>query len=250
MKLLIANWKMAPDTEAQAQALAKASAKLVRTYKKSTHIIVCPPVIYIPLVTKVSTVLAVGGQSVSAESTGAHTGEISAAMLKSMHVTYCIVGHSETRAQGESNELVKKKITLLLEKKIQPIVCIGEQSRDVHGWYLSTIKDQVESVFFDMPKVAVKRIVLAYEPIWAIGAQATRTATVEECLEMIMYIRKLISDLYDEKTARSMAILYGGSVDQTNAASFIREGGVEGLLVGRVSLESKRLEMLVKAISE
>ncbi len=249
MKLLIGNWKMAPDTAVQAASLAKATATIARTYKKSLSVIVAVPSIHLAAVTKAAKNLPLAGQTIAPTMAVASTGLVSASMLKGAKAGYCIVGHSESRARGETNEIVREQIDCLFEKKIIPILCVGEKERDAQGWYLSVIKDQLESAFADVPKATLKRVVVAYEPVWAIGAQATREATPAECQEMIIFIRKIIADLYDEKVAASIKVLYGGSVSETNAYSFVTDGGADGLLVGRVSLEPKRFAKLAQSIS-
>lgn len=249
MRLLVANWKMAPETPAQAKILTKAIAPIVRANKKNLDFIICPPTIHLSTVAITSKALTFGGQDVSFEIKPSSTGQISSAMLASYGARYCIVGHSECRQRGDSNEIVKLKIDRLMEKKIQPILCVGEKSRDLQGWYLGEIKDQIESAFFEIPKIMVKKFIIAYEPIWAIGEGAKREATPLECLEMVIYIRKLLTDLYDEKTARAIPVLYGGSVNEINASLFMNESDIAGLLVGRASLVPKQFEAIAKSIS-
>jgi triosephosphate isomerase len=244
MKFLIANWKMAPETLVGAMRLAQTTTMLAKKYKKSLSVIVCVPALYIPSIAAKARTLALGAQDVSPTSINASTGQIGAAMLKGNKVAYCIVGHSECRATGDTNEDVKMKIDRLLEKKIQPILCVGEKARDAQGWYLSTIKDQIESALAGIARPDLKRVLIAYEPVWAIGAHAEREATPDECREMIMFIRKLITDLYDAKTAKQMQIVYGGSVSEHNARAFVTDGEANGLLVGRVSLDAKRFSKL------
>jgi triosephosphate isomerase len=250
MKILIGNWKMAPDTLVSALDLAKKTAQIAKTHKKDLEIIVAVPFPHIYIVSKVSKILTVGAQSLSGATALAVTGGVSAGMLKSYGVTHAIVGHSESRARGDSNDVVAEQIKRLLEKKIIPILCIGEKTRDTHGWYLSVIKDQIESALLEVPKATFKRFIIAYEPVWAIGADATREATPEECREIIIFIRKIIADLYDEKIASLTPILYGGSVNETNAQSFMQEGGASGLLVGRVSLDPKRFAKIAESITK
>lgn len=250
MNMLVANWKMAPENPKAALSLAKATSAIARTSKKHTQLIVCVPYVFLSTVTNGAKTLLVGGQDVASTTAPASTGKISAAMLKGVGATYCIVGHSETRAAGDTNETVKEKIDRLIEQKLSPIVCVGEKERDDHGWYLSTIKDQIESAFMGIVKPMLKRFVIAYEPIWAIGANATREATPIECQEMVLFIRKLLTDLYDEKSARSVPILYGGSVTEDNARAFVTDGDAAGLLVGRVSLEPKRFAKIAQRIAQ
>lgn len=250
MKFLIANWKMAPETPKQAISLAKATSTIARTSKKHVQMIVCASYVHLSTLRNTTKTLALGAQDVASTTTIASTGKVSAPMLKGLGVTYCIVGHSETRANGDTNEVVKEKINRLLESKLTPILCVGEKERDEHGWYLSTIKDQIESAFFGIAKPSLKRFVVAYEPVWAIGAQATREATPTECQEMILFIRKIIADLYDEKVAKTIPVLYGGSVGEENARAFVTDGDASGLLVGRVSLDPKRFAKIAQRIAQ
>lgn len=250
MKLLVANWKMAPILPKAAASLAKSTATIAKAHKKHLTIVVCVPTVYLTTVTASAKTLLIGAQNVAATTAIASTGQVGATLLKGVKASYCIIGHSESRATGESNELVREKLDRLLEQKIQPILCVGERERDGQGWYLSVIKDQIESALMGLAPAALKRIVIAYEPVWAIGASAEREATPAECLEMIMFIRKLISDLADPKLARTIPILYGGSVSEDNAVAFLTEGEASGLLVGRVSLESKRFAKLASRIAD
>lgn len=249
MKILIANWKMAPETPKAAASLAKATATIAKNNKKKVQVIACVPHVYLSTVRSTAKTLALGAQDVSASTTVASTGHVSAIMLKSGGAAYSIVGHSECRAVGDTNESVKAKITGLLAAKVMPILCVGEKERDAQGWYLSTIKDQIESACAGITKPQLKQVIIAYEPVWAIGEKAAREATPAECHEMVLFIRKLLADLYDEKSAKQVPILYGGSVSEDNAAAFVTDGGATGLLVGRVSLEPKRFAKIAQRIS-
>lgn len=249
MILLIGNWKMAPGKASDALSLAKKTLLIARKYKK-IKIISCIPSIHIPFITKqIKTTLSFGAEGVASTAEIAQTGLISSGMLKSYGVQYCIVGHSESRARGETDDEVVAATGALLQKKIIPVVCVGERERDAHGWYLSTVKGQIEKVVSGLQKVQIKQLVIAYEPIWAIGSNAVREATASECLEMIIFIRKVIADMVGEKESQKVTILYGGSVSEQNAASFITDGGAQGFLVGRVSLDARRFGLLAKNIA-
>lgn len=249
MILLVGNWKMAPEKPEQAEKLTKETLTIAKKYKKTIQFVVCPTVAHLSIVAKQAKVpLLFGAQNVAMTVAPANTGLVSAAQLKGLGTQYCIVGHSESRARGETNEMVLEQTKRLVEKKIIPIICIGEKTRDAHGWYLSEIKDQLDGIFSSFSKQVLKTIVIAYEPIWAIGTNADRVATPAECREMVIYIRKLISDVHGDKSASTTTILYGGSVNEINAQHFITEGTVQGLLVGRVSLEPKRYELLAKSL--
>lgn len=250
MLYLIGNWKMAPEKVTQAADLVKKSGDIAKAYKKNLTMIVCPPAVFLSTVAKVAKVpLLIGAQGAAASVAPAQTGLVSAAMLKDAGAQYVIVGHSEMRARGDSNADVKEQITRLFEKKLVPILCIGEKSRDAQGWYLSEVKEQLETAFADLLPLQAKKIIIAYEPVWAIGAKAERAATPLECREMTIFIRKLLTDKYDQKVAQAIPTLYGGSADEYNAKSFIEEGGAQGFLVGRVSLDAKRFASLAKTIS-
>ena len=250
MLYLIGNWKMAPEKNTQAVDLIKKTTEVAKLYKKTLTTIICPPSVFVPLAAKTIKIpLLIGSQGVAGSVVVAQTGKVSASMLKDSGANYCIIGHSEMRARGDSNTDVKEQLSRLLEKKIIPIVCIGEKTRDAQGWYLSEIKEQLETAFADIAALQAKKIIIAYEPVWAIGASAARPASPAECREMMLFIRKFLSDKYDEKTAKAMVIVYGGSADEFNARSFVDEGGAQGFLVGRVSLEPKRFAALAKNIS-
>jgi triosephosphate isomerase (TIM) len=250
MILLIGNWKMAPEKSTEALIIAKKTFEIAKTYKKIIKTVVCVPSIHIPLLSKnIKTTLFIGGQGVASSTEVAQTGLTSAGMLKSYGATYCIVGHSESRARGENDQQVLEATNLLLQKKILPIICVGEKERDSHGWYLSAVKEQVEKIISNLPKANLKKIIFAYEPIWAIGSNAARESTASECREMIIFIRKVIADVVGHKVANSIPVLYGGSVNEQNAPSFILEGGADGLLVGRVSLDIKKFNALAKSLA-
>lgn len=249
MKILIANWKMAPETSKGAIDLAKKTYQISKSYKKSVDIMVAVPFAHIATVVRNAPLLKVGAQDISNNVDIAHTGQVSANMIRSYGATYSIVGHSEARASGDTNEIVNEKIKRLLEKKIQPVLCVGEKSRDSQGWYLSEIKEQLEICLDDIASPSIKKIIIAYEPVWAIGSKAEREATPGECQEMIIFIRKILTDKFDEKISSKIPILYGGSVTEENGLNFIKEGGSNGLLVGRLSLDAKRFAKLVDRIS-
>lgn len=249
MILLVGNWKMAPNKSSEALNLAKKILLVSKTYKKSIQTVICAPSIHIPLLAKnIKNTIFIGAQSVSGYEDIAQTGLLNANMIKDYGAMYCIVGHSEVRARGESDESIVLAVNSLLNKKVTPIICVGEKDRDAHGWYLSTVKDQVEKIINSIPKASLKKIVLAYEPVWAIGKEAKREATPVECREMIIFIRKTIADLVDAKSAQAIPILYGGSVNDQNAVNFIKEGESQGLLVGRASLDIKKFSAIMKNI--
>jgi len=250
MLYLIGNWKMAPEKSLQAADLVKKTNDIAKQYKNSLVIVICPPAIFLPIAIKnAKAPLLIGAQGVAGSIAVAQTGLTGASMLKDSGAQYVIIGHSEMRARGDSNATVKEQITRIFEKKLTAILCIGEKNRDAQGWYLSEVKEQLETALAGLTSSQLKKIIIAYEPVWAIGAAAVRAATPLECREMVIFIRKLLSDQYGEKLAKTIPILYGGSADEFNARNFVDEGSAQGFLVGRVSLDPKRFSSLAKSIS-
>lgn len=247
-KIIVANWKMNPQSKKEAEVLFNSISKGIKNIKNS-QIIICPPFPFLSVFgNNKSKKIFLGAQNVSIENEGSHTGEVSASMIFSMKGKYAIVGHSECRSSGETNKTVNTKILNLIRNKISPIVCVGEKDRDHDGNYLSFIEDQIRECLNGVSKTQIKNLIIAYEPVWAIGKNATREATKEEFIEMKIFIKKVISDLYDSKIAHSIPILYGGSVNSLNAKSFAIEGGADGLLVGRDSLNPKKFEAILNAL--
>lgn len=246
-RIVVANWKENPQSQKEAEILFNQIAKEANKVK-NTQIIVCPPFPFLNIFKKLKIKkIFLGSQNVSSFAEGSHTGEVSPKMLKDMGVSYSIIGHSERRAIGENNNTINEKILNLLKHKITPILCVGEINRDKDGFYLSFIAEQIKDCLNGVSKAQIKNIIIAYEPVWAIGKNATREATTEEFVEIKIFIKKVISDIYDAKTAHGVSILYGGSVNPLNAQSFIGNGGADGLLVGRDSLNIKKFGAILSA---
>lgn len=247
--LIVGNWKMAPQKAKEAEKMFKGIQKTAHSLKH-VETVICPPAVYLAqlgaLVTNRTCVL--GAQDVSADTDAPHTGEISAPMVFDIRARYVILGHSERRARGETDELVRDKVKTVLQYPLSPIVCVGEVVRDDAGVWVRTLKKQVQSVIRELSDEELSRVVIAYEPVWAIGAKAKRAATATECRDAIGIVRQAIADSASQERARKMAILYGASVDADNASGFLTEGGANGLLSGRISLDPKGFGQLVKAV--
>jgi triosephosphate isomerase (TIM) len=245
-KIIVANWKMNPQSLKEAGFIFKELSSLLKNIKH-TQIVICPPFPYLFVAQNFKNKnIFLGAQNVAKDGEGAHTGEVSSKILKNMGVSYVIVGHSERRFLGEDNITINEKILNLIKNKITPILCVGENKRDHDGFYLSFVKEQIKNCLSGIPKTQIKNIIIAYEPVWAIGKGAIREATKEEFLEMKIFIKKVISDIYDVKTAHNVLVIYGGSVNPLNAELFIKGGEADGLLVGRDSLNPKKFEMIIK----
>ena len=245
-KLIIANWKMNPQSKKEAEIIFNNISKFLKD-NKSSDIVICPPFPFLYIKDKIKNKkIKIGSQDVFYEKEGSYTGEISASQLKDLGVEYVLIGHSERRSLGDTNVIINKKIISSLKSKINPIFCIGESDRDSNGFYLSFIKKQIEEGLSGVTKLQIKNIVIAYEPIWAIGSNAIREANASEFIEIKIFIKKILSDIYGMKIANETKILYGGSVNPLNAESFIKEGGADGLLVGRDSLNPKKFCEIIK----
>jgi len=242
-KLIVGNWKMNPTTLEKAKGILSAIDKKVKKEGFSrVQAVICPPAIFLGSLSPKKVFL--GAQDVFYEASGAHTGEISPAMLADFDIGFAIIGHSERRAQGETDAIVAQKVKSALSFGITPILCVGESSRDEKGKYLHFLKEEIKMSLSAVSKNAISKIVIAYEPIWAIGKDAVREATPEESEEMAIFIKKVLSDIVGG-AHKDVRILYGGSVTAQNAEHFLSKGGVDGLLVGRESLNPKNfLEIL------
>lgn len=242
--LVIGNWKMNPLTESAAVTLAK---EVLTISKKAKHarVVVVPPALYIPAVSKVArtTVLGLGVQHVVPGPVGAVTGEISGAMAQPYGITYAIVGHSEQRALGVTDEQVAATVAMLIKIGITPVICVGERERDSRADFYSLIASQIKTALAAIPKTKYKQIVIAYEPIWAIGTG--KTATPADVQEMRLFINKVITDLAGRPAAKAVTVLYGGSVTKDNALSLWQEGQVDGFLVGGASLKGEDFATII-----
>ena len=212
------------------------------------EVVLCPPFTSLSEVSEVitDTNIKLGAQDVYWEKEGAFTGEVSAPMLKAAGCEYCIVGHSERRQFfGETNETVNKKAKALLEEGIKPIVCVGEKLEERKtGKTFDVIKDHVENSLKGLTKEEMSGVVIAYEPVWAIGTGVN--ATKEQAEEAQKYIRGLLKKIFGQDTADSVRIQYGGSVKPDNIRELIREPDVDGALVGGASLKADLFLEIVK----
>ena len=175
-KLIIGNWKLAPTTIREAKDLfTKVKNKAVRANKVTT--VVCPPTPWLSLWAgfKSGKALALGAQDCFGEAEGAFTGQVSPVMLKNIGAQYVIIGHSERRAAGDSDELINQKVRAALKAGLSVVLCVGETVRDDHGVYLETIKEQILVGLAKVPKPMLSRVIVAYEPVWAIGEKATES---------------------------------------------------------------------------
>ena len=239
-KLIIANWKMSPTSAHNAKDIFRRVRKTSRELQ-NVETVICPPFVFLSDLGKMveSAKCVIGAQDIFWEDQGSYTGEISAPQLDRLGARYVILGHSERRALGETDVIVNKKVKTCLHSGFRAVLCIGEEERDPNGAYLRFIKEQLTA---SLAKIVIKNpksLVIAYEPVWAISSHHKGADTPESALEMSIYIRKVLSGILGKRIALEVLVLYGGSVDDTNAEGFLKAGGVQGFLVGRASLDPR-----------
>lgn len=232
-------------TIAEAKAFAETFKK---NYQPSdVRVAICAPYLQLPVLVEAfrGTGIGVGAQNVHYEAEGAFTGEISIPMLEEIGVDYCIVGHSERRQYfNESDDTVNRKVKALLKTSIIPIVCVGEDLQQKEaGYEKQLVSEQVKNALHDIPADKAERIVIAYEPIWAIGTG--RTATPIHANMMCELIRDTLTEMYGDETADRMVIQYGGSVKPENASEIMNMEEIDGALVGGASLEPLKFHEIV-----
>ncbi len=239
MKLIVANWKAYVTTQKQAKGIIAAVMKMKPV--KNAEIIVCPPFPFLALLSSVirrPSFVTLGAQDVFWESEGAYTGAVTLAMLKDFGVSYVIVGHSERRHFGlETDEIVNRKTRMALKAGLRVIVCVGEKEREDPRAIPEIVGMQIRSALEDVPAMYMRNLIVAYEPIWAIGTGISDTPN--DTMSASLYIRKVVGNLYGNKIGMTLKVLYGGSVNTKNAASFIHQSGIDGVLVGRASTDKK-----------
>ncbi len=219
---------------------------------KWCEVVVCVPFVDIPMAIRAlkDTRIAVGAQNLHQEQSGAYTGEVSASMLKDLGVKYVIIGHSERRQYfGETDSTVNKKIHVALEAGLHPIVCVGEtlEQRE-SGITAELITMQVKAALAGVPAEKIRSIVIAYEPIWAIGT--CKTATAEQANEVCELIRATIRKIYGARAARAVTIQYGGSMNAKNAQELLAQPDVDGGLIGGASLKAPDFTTIVEAANQ
>lgn len=246
--LVIGNWKMFPQSVSLATKLMKELKKRLST-ARDVDVVIAPPFLYLDAVYQVknsSKMFTLGAQNVHHEKLGSYTGEISISMLQSFGVTHVILGHSERRKEGETDKKINLKLLAMVKSGLTGVVCVGEVKRDHSAHYLSHVEEQVRHALAGVSKSKLDLVVIAYEPIWAIGTG--NTATSDDVHEMKLFIEKILSDLYGRNLAQKVRILYGGSVNGKNAQELFLQGMVDGFLVGGASLHADEFAQIVKAV--
>lgn len=250
-KIVAGNWKMNKTLEEAQTLTSELMGMITDEVKGNVKVVLCTPFPYLHPVKQQlgnNTRVAVGAQNCSEHASGAFTGETAAAMLKSMSIPYVILGHSERRQYfGEDSKLLVKKTDIALANGLTPIFCCGEplEVREANG-HEALVKKQVEEALFHLSAEAIQKVVIAYEPVWAIGTG--KTATSQQAQDMHAVIRKHLAAKYGAAVAEEISILYGGSVNAANAKELFANPDVDGGLVGGASLKSREFTEIIKSI--
>ncbi len=247
--LVIANWKMNPATLIEAKTIFSGTKAAAKKYQQ-VKVVAAVPTLYVLELKKLlgKSTLALGVQNAHEASLGAYTGETGIGMLQAARVAYVILGHSERRLLGETDEAIARKVASLLKAHITPVICVGERERDSQGNFYSVIESQISIALSLVKATALKDVVIAYEPIWAIGTG--KTANVADVYEMQLFIEKILTKLFNRAAARKVTIIYGGSVNAENAQTLFTEGGVTGFLVGGASLKPAEFTKIIAATTK
>ena len=234
-RIVAGNWKMNLSKQEAEQLITDLELKYIN--EKDCHIVLCPSNVYLTLTDELQSNMSIGAQNVSERSNGAFTGEVSCEMLKSLNVTYCIVGHSERRLfYGETNELINQKVKQLLKNNITPILCCGESlSERESNDQEKVVSIQLGGALTGLTKEEVAKVVFAYEPVWAIGTG--KTASAPQAQEMHQFIRSFLSDIIGDK-CNEISILYGGSCKPENANELFKCPDIDGGLIGGAALNA------------
>jgi len=254
--LVIANWKMNPTSLKEVEHLLN-SLKPEIEKVQGTETVICPPFIYLKdLLTNSSDKFIFGAQDCFWEQKGAFTGEISPSMLKELGCQYVIVGHSERRKYfQETDEIVSRKLKAVLKARLKPVLCIGEEARDSFdssGKPLNEMSlevgQQLEKDLSGIPSVRIGEIIVAYEPVWAIGTGVP--CQPDDAMKAALFIKKILNKLYSRSVAEKTRIIYGGSVTSQNANDYVKGARMDGLLVGGASLNASEFARIVSVVSQ
>ena len=241
------NWKMNTNKE-EALSLVEGIIKKLGG-RNEIDIGVCPPFVYLDTVVKAAkgSRLFIGAQNLYFEKDGAFTGEISASMLKDIGCSHCIIGHSERRhILNEPDEMINKKVSAALQAGILPILCVGELLEEREkGLTEDVVRRHIQEGLRGVKENDVRRVVIAYEPVWAIGTG--KTATPEQAQEVHKFIRTLLQKMYSKETAEKIVIQYGGSVKPENAEDLLNQSDIDGALVGGASLKIDSFVGIIEA---
>jgi triosephosphate isomerase len=245
--IVVANWKMNPRTMRDAKKLFEATRRAAES-AKDVSVIVAPPAIFLrDLATNYKgKKLVLAAQNGHFQKEGAYTGEISMVQIKDAKAGAVIIGHAERRAMGETNEETRAKVNASLAQKLSPVFCIGEAKRSGSGEHFLFVKEQLQTGLRDVAPANLPKIIVAYEPVWAIGAD--KPMSTQQMHEMAIFIRKSLVGSHGEK-AMNTKIIYGGAIDETNAKDMRENGDVHGFILGRASSDAGKFTALMASLT-
>lgn len=246
--LIIANWKAYIEDLLRAKKLVTVSKTLARS--SSCDIVLAPPAPFLGALAAANrSNVSFAAQDVSATLGGATTGEATAPMAKAAGATYAIIGHSERRAAGDTPTIVTEKLLRALAHGLTPVLCVGEKERDSDGKYLNIIREEITVSLSALSPKERKSVIIAYEPLWAIGKSASDAIDQRDLGEMVLYIRKVLAELLPGKSSSGSLVLYGGSVEPGNIRALAGSTGVDGFLIGHASVDTKLFAALVRELA-
>lgn len=246
--LVIANWKAYIEDLAKAKKLFSLAKRLAGT--SDVTIVLAPPAPLLgALAARNKSRVAFAAQDVSGTAGGAFTGENTAQAYAAAGATYAIIGHSERRSAGDTDALVAEKLTHALAQGLVPILCVGESERDGEGRYLSVVREELTAAISQLAPKERAEIVVAYEPLWAIGKTAAAAISPNDLAEMVLYIRKVLAEFLPGKGSARSRVLYGGSVEPENSRTLAASSGIDGYLVGHASVDPHSFAGIVKQLA-
>ncbi|HVB20152.1 MAG TPA: triose-phosphate isomerase [Candidatus Paceibacterota bacterium] len=245
--LIVANWKAYVDDSAKAKKLFAVSKRLARTTDNA--IVLAPPSPLLGALTSGNkSKVAFAAQDVSLSTGGAKTGEATAGAYAAAGATYAIIGHSERRAAGDTDDIVAEKLARAFAHELTPILCMGERERDGEGRYLAFIRKELTAALAALTLKERAQVIVAYEPLWAIGKTAAFAIGPNDLSEMALYIRKVLAELLPGRHHAHALVLYGGSVEPDNIRALAAGSGIDGFLIGHASVNPKIFSELVKQL--
>ncbi|MDO8589765.1 MAG: triose-phosphate isomerase family protein [bacterium] len=247
--ILVANWKNHPGSLSEAGVLLKQLSGSARLYQKLS-LFIAPPLPYLESVSlRTGNFAHLALQDFPASSDGTHTGMVTPDILKSFGVKLAIIGHSERRALGETNDSVAQKVKAALRSGILSLVCVGELSRDQDGEHFEFLREQIKLSLAGLNrKTDISKLALAYEPVWAIGKRADDAITPADLSQSVIFIKKVLVDMFGRTIAERIPILYGGAVEPVDATALFGGTGIKGFLVGHASLNAKSFKTIAESL--
>lgn len=245
--LIVANWKAYIEELAKAKKLFALAKRLAGG--TGISIVLAPPAPLLgALAVRNKSKVAFAAQDVSLTTGGAYTGEVTAQAYAAAGATYAILGHSERRAAGDTDAIVAEKLAHALAHGLTPILCVGEKERDGEGRYLAVVREELTLAIEPLSQKERAKIIVAYEPLWAIGKTADAAIRPNDLAEMVLYIRKVLAELLPGKSSSHSLVLYGGSVEPDNIRALAASSSVDGFLVGHASVDPHTFSLLVKQL--